>query len=315
MHSITIVLHFSITFNRRLYLTFQEHDGNLFHYSRGKLSKTSMTQNETKDYNVLFKTFKISGGLIAIFNFWLVSLFKIDDLFGGKGPISKDLPCKGLTLFFEIKSNGWIGLVTVNGDTELIIYYMLKNGDLIKTQTILLDNPITPELTGCSNYEGNFVIIALPTKLLKLKFDGEKFDLKMVELKFIFNANLISMNSNSTVLSLINESKLLILNLNSLDSLKCITFPNEVGFQGVFSKFDPKIFFACDDFCLKIYSVSNSDNQVPLQLIQIIPLEHDTIPNYSVCGLYESLDGKYLYLGSSKGISQFKILSQNKLNG
>jgi hypothetical protein len=242
-------------------------------------------------------------------------VYKIDDYFEGKEPIFNKIECKGVNLFFEIQSTGWNCLMVLKNENELRIYYMLNNGDLVKFQTMELKYPFSKkELVGCSNAVGNFILIAHASGLFKLKFDGEKFEQKNFQFDFYFTTKLMSINSDSTILSMTSDSTSVMIDIDSLDYLKCFTFPIEVGFQGLFSKFDPTIFFVCDDFSLKIYLISK-ENKDPPQLIQAIPLKNDSVPNYSVSGLCESSDGKSLYVGSPNGIWQFKILNQYKLEG
>jgi hypothetical protein len=273
-----------------------------------------LTENETKSNKSAFQTFKVSGHLIAIFNFSWVSVYKVDDYFEGKEPIFKNIECKGVNLFFEIQSTGWNCLMVLKNENELGIYYMSNNGDLVKFQTMTLKYLFSKELIGCSNDKGSFILIAHTSGVFKLMFDGEKFEQKDFQFDFYITAKLMSINSDSTILSMTSESTSVMIDIDSFDYLTCIKFPLEVGFHGLFSKFDPTIFLVCDDFSLKIFLISK-ENKDPPQLIQVLSLKHDSFPNYSVSGLCESSDGKSLYLGSSKGIWQFKILNQYKLEG
>jgi hypothetical protein len=89
-----------------------------------------------------------------------------------------------------------------------------------------------------------------------------------------------------------------------------LRFPRENLLQfGYFSKFDSEIFYTYNAFSLKIYSIS-----MIFQLIQVYPIVTDLLVVYGNRYLWESSDGKRIYLGTKGGISEFRKMGWRKFD-
>jgi hypothetical protein len=215
-------------------------------------------------------------------------------------------------------------LITVEED-QLCVRFV-KEGKIIEHQLISLDSlkGDARNLIGCSNSEGDqliFTNIRDPKFYLILKLKNDKFHSTFKQFQYkneLFhfepknysgNPKTISMSSDSKTLSLTGDYSSMMIDIDSGIEICSLRFPRDLLHFGYFSKFDSEIFYTYNAFSLKIYSISMS-----FQLIQVYPIVTDLLVVYGNRYLWESSDGKRIYLGTKGGISEFRKLGWRKFD-
>eukprot|EP01080_Neovahlkampfia_damariscottae_P002734 gene2734-3929_t len=240
-----------------------------------------------------------------------VRLFRLEDVLENRSfskPIQDNLGSTNFS-FFRIASIGQYCYVEYS-HRLMVFKFFNENGEKIKDQIMKKEMNVYGG-KGISTLEGNQYFLVDRKKICEFKFDGEQFILVKIhetfELDFVTS---VAINSNCSLLALNCGKYLIILDMNQ--GFRIIfneNFESNNKICLIFMKNDPSKLVISDDYFVKVFDVSKNKNSLNDCLIQVIPLKIHGEISRCIC---ESQDGKYIYVGSTEGIFQFK--TQNILN-
>jgi WD40 repeat protein len=220
---------------------------------------------------------------------------------------------KNLKFIFEIPSKSVICFIENYERLICKLSYYKTTGEFVKSE-ILFDSGISD---ACVNESGTLLFLNNQEEIRKFTFNGESFESEVFHyFKGIVSS--ICINSDASLLCAVNDSTLLVFDLETEELIfKFEVYSSNICVTPLFSKFDPRILYFCDDHSIKIFSIPlhcELKFDVYQHLIQMIPLKFERLfDSQSYRSLCESSDGKFLYFGCKEGIFQYKLLRNEKL--